>query len=200
MKKVIAHFKQCDPILHAALTDVSVLTRTRELGNFPALCRIIIGQQVSTKAARAIYARFEACFPCKTPSPSRLLALDEEVIRGAGLSHAKYRSVRDLAERVTAGTLRLNALAERPDDEVIAALTEVRGIGTWSAEMYLMFHLDREDIFSPGDLGLRTAIYRLYRMRALPTPTQAKEHALRWAPYRTYACRILWSTLDNTPG
>lgn len=171
--------------------------RHRDL--FAGLCRIIIGQQVSTKAAASIYMKFAAHFSRKRPTPKKVLALSEADLRSAGLSHNKALSILDIAARVEAGTINLKGIDELSDEEVKEMLLPARGIGPWSAEMFLIFYLGREDVFSPGDYGLRVAIMRLYNKRKLPSPEATSKLAKKWSPYRSYACRILWETLNNTP-
>lgn len=199
MQKIQRHFKKVDPALYAAIDGDTWYTLRRRHDRFTGLCRIIVGQQLSTKAARSIFERFRTLFPKNKPTPEGLLTLGEKELRAAGLSGQKVKYLRDLAERVQTNTLPLRALHNRPDDEVIAHITAVHGLGRWSAEMFLIFYLGREDIFSPGDLGLRNAIKKLYNKRTVPTEKQAERIAKKWSPYRSYACRILWHSLDNEP-
>jgi DNA-3-methyladenine glycosylase II len=162
--------------------------------------RAIVGQQLSVAAARSIYARLTARFSDRAPTPQEILDDDPEALRAAaGLSRAKVGFLRSLAEHVLTGELELERLEELPDDEVIAELTAVKGIGLWSAHMFLMFHLERPDILPVGDLGIRRAIERAYELEELPLPTQTEEIAAPWRPYRSLACRYLWRSLDNEP-
>ncbi len=162
---------------------------------FTTLLRAIVAQQVSAAAARTIFARLCALFPGETPVPARLLHLDDDQLRGAGLSRAKVVYVRDLASRVADGRLHLAALPGHSDAEAVAALTEVKGIGTWTAEVFLMFHLQRPDVFPAGDLALMVAIQRAYRMRVRPTPATARALAESWRPHRSVASWYLWQSL-----
>ena len=168
--------------------------------HYGALVRSIVGQQLSTRAARAIYGRLLEHFGGHTPSPEEMLASDPEALReAAGLSRAKVAFLRSLAEHVQSGELDLTRLAELPDDEVIAELTAVKGIGEWSSHMFLMFQLARPDVLAVGDLGIRRAVQRAYGMADLPSSAELTELAEPWKPYRTLACRVLWRSLDAVP-
>jgi DNA-3-methyladenine glycosylase II len=169
--------------------------------HYGALVRAIVGQQLSVLAARAIYARLLARFGGRPPTPAEILADDPEELRAAaGLSHAKTGFLRSLAEHVISGELELERLDQLSDDDVIAELVAVKGIGPWSAHMFLMFQLDRPDVLAVGDLGIRRAIERAYGLDGLPTPAQIEAIAEPWRPYRTLACRYLWRSLRNEPG
>jgi len=152
-------------------------------------------------AARTIYGRLTARFSDRAPTPQEILDDDPEALRAAaGLSRAKAGYLRSLAEHVLTGELELERLDELRDDQVIAELTAVKGIGLWSAHMFLMFQLERPDVLPVGDLGVRRAIERAYRLGELPAATQMEEIAEPWRPYRSLACRYLWRSLDNEPG
>lgn len=198
MQRIIKHFRKVDPLLHGAMLGKDWTTLTRTHDYFTGLCYIIIGQQVSTKAAKSIFFTFCLLFPKNKPTVKKVLQLAEIQLRGAGLSAAKAGAIRDLAIRIENKSLSLTHLKNREDLAVSAELVKVKGIGPWSAEIFLIFYLGREDVFSPGDLGLRTAIMKLYNKRKLPSPEQAARFAKKWAPYRSYACRILWQSLNNT--
>lgn len=199
MDEIVKYFKEKDPILFKAIRNETWYSHSRTHDAFTGLCQIIIGQQLSTKAAHSIFMRFAALFPRKKPRAALVLELTEETLRSVGLSTAKCRAVRNLADQVVSKELPLQKLASMTDSEVTEALVKLKGIGPWSAEMFLMFYLEREDIFSPGDQGLRTAIMRLYGMEELPSAAQASSISKRWSPYRSHACRILWAYLDNEP-
>jgi DNA-3-methyladenine glycosylase II len=165
-----------------------------------ALLRAIVGQQLSTKAARSIWERVVERLGTETPTPAQVLAHDQDGLREAGLSRSKVSFMRDLAERVEDGRLDLGALKELSDEDVIADLIEVKGIGRWTAEMFLMFHLARPDVVSTGDLGIRRAIQIAYGMEELPGPTEMERISEPWRPHRTLACLYLWRSLANEPG
>jgi DNA-3-methyladenine glycosylase II len=162
--------------------------------------RAIVGQQLSVSAARAIYGRLTARFEDRPPTPQDILDDEPEELRAAaGLSRAKVSYLRSLAEHVISGELELERLDELSDDEVIAELTAVKGIGEWSAHMFLMFHLERPDVLPVGDLGIRRAIERAYALDALPDAATIERLAEPWRPHRTLACRYLWRSLQNEP-
>jgi DNA-3-methyladenine glycosylase II len=164
-----------------------------------ALARAIVGQQLSTKAARSIWEKLQGQFGGETPDPKSLLRKRPQTLRKAGLSNAKVEFLRDLARRVADGTLDLARLRDLPDEDVIAELLEVKGIGRWTGEMFLIFHLARPDVVSTGDLGIRRAVQIAYGMDDLPGPEELERIADEWRPHRTLACLYLWRSLDNTP-
>jgi DNA-3-methyladenine glycosylase II len=172
----------------------------RPADHYGALVRAIVGQQLSTKAARSIYLRLTERFDGRTPTPEQVLADDPEELRAAaGLSRAKAGYLRSLAEHVISGELELERLDELDDEVVIAELVAVKGLGIWSAHMFLMFHLERPDVLPVGDLGIRRAIERAYSLEALPDAPEIERIAEPWRPHRTLACRYLWRSLDNEP-
>ncbi|HYM55280.1 MAG TPA: DNA-3-methyladenine glycosylase [Solirubrobacteraceae bacterium] len=169
--------------------------------HYGALVRAITGQQLSVLAARAIYGRLTARFGERPPTPQEILADDPEELRAAaGLSRAKVGFLRSLAEHVVSGELELGRLDGLPDEEVISELTAVKGIGAWSAHMFLMFQLERPDVLPVGDLGIRRALERAYALEALPQAGEIEAIAAPWRPHRTLACRYLWRSLQNEPG
>lgn len=201
-----AHLSRADPVLAGLITGhggplpAEQDARGRPADLYGALVRTIAGQQLSVKAARAIYLRLEARFDGRTPTPEEILADDPEELRAAaGFSRAKVRYLRSLAEHVQQGELVLERLAELDDDAVISELTAVKGIGEWSAHMYLMFTLHRPDVLPVGDLGVRNAVMRAYALERPPAPTELSELAEPWRPYRTRATLYLWRSLDNEP-
>jgi DNA-3-methyladenine glycosylase II len=170
------------------------------LAHYGALVRAIVGQQLSTKAARAIYGRLLERFGGRPPIPQEILVEDPEALRAAaGLSRAKVSFLRSLAEHVVSGELELDRLEELPDDEVIAELVAVKGLGEWSAHMFLMFQLGRPDVLAVGDLGIRRAVQRAYGMEEMPGTAELQALAEPWRPHRSAACRLLWASLDNAP-
>jgi DNA-3-methyladenine glycosylase II len=203
--KVVAVLAASDPVMarlieeHGAVVKRD-LRRERPGDAYGALLRSIVGQQLSTKAARTIYGRMLELFDGHAPTPKQLLAANPDAIRAAGLSRPKIAYLRDLAQHVEDGELELERLHDLPDEDVIEQLTAVKGIGDWSAHMFLMFHLGRPDILPVGDLGIRNAVKTQYRLRKLPDPKRLERIARPWRPYRTLACLYLWSSLDNTPG
>ncbi len=169
--------------------------------HYGALVRSIVGQQLSVLAARAIYGRLIERFGGRPPTPQELLADEPEELRAAaGLSRAKVGFLRSLAEHVISGELELERLDRLPDEEVIAELIAVKGLGEWTSHMFLMFHLERPDVLAVGDLGIRRAIERAYGLKELPSAAEVERIGEPWRPYRSLACRYLWRSLQNTPG
>jgi DNA-3-methyladenine glycosylase II len=201
----IEHLRSADPVLSQLIDQIAVdglgdPRAGRPHDHYGALVRSIVGQQLSTKAARAIYTRLTERFGGLAPTPQEVLADDpDELRKAAGLSHAKVRYLRSLAEHVLEGGLELEKLDALTDEEIIVELTAVKGIGTWSAHMFLMFHLQRPDVLPTGDLGIRRAVMLAYGLDALPSPQSLEELAEPWRPYRTLACRYLWRSLEATP-
>lgn len=167
---------------------------------YGALLRAIVGQQLSTKAARTIYLRVIDLFGGSTPSPEQLLEAREEDLRAAGLSGRKTEYIRDLASHVLSGELELDRLDTLSDEEVVAEIVAVRGLGQWTAEMFLLFHLERPDVLSGGDLGIRKAIQIEYGLEKMPPPTQVLEIGEPWRPHRSLASLYLWESLAAVPG
>jgi DNA-3-methyladenine glycosylase II len=168
--------------------------------HYGALVRSIVGQQLSTKAARAIYERLIARFDGRPPTPGEVLADDPEELRAAaGLSRSKVGFLRSLAEHVLDGSLELERLDELADEDVSAELTAVKGLGQWTADMFLIFHLQRPDVLAVGDLGIRRAAMIAYELPELPAPDELARIGEPWQPYRSVACRYLWRSLDATP-
>ncbi len=197
--------RKADPVLRELIDSIGSdglgdPRAGRPHDHYGALVRSIVGQQLSTKAARAIYGRLTDRYGGGTPTPAEVLADDPDELRtAAGLSRAKVAYLRSLAEHVQDGSLELERLDELPDEDVIAELVAVKGLGVWSAHMFLMFHLQRPDVLPVGDLGIRNAVKRLYALDELPAPAQLSEIAEPWRPHRTLACRYLWRSLDATP-
>ena len=192
-----------DPVLRSLIDaqgpiDPAIDRRASRPDPYIALARAIVGQQVSTKAAASIWAKFEEALG-GDPSPEAVVDAEVEVLRGAGLSGAKASYVKDLAEHVVSGELDLGRIAELADEDVIANLTEIKGIGRWTAEMFLIFHLGRPDVISAGDLGIRRAIEIAYELEDLPGPTDMERISDAWRPHRTLACLYLGRSLENAP-
>ena len=192
--------RACDAALAGAIERVGELeVRAPSEDHFAALCGIIIGQQLSVASARAIRARFDAHFGA-APDPAEVGAMSDETAKSLGLSGAKGRYLRNLAEHVAEGKLELARLETLPDDAIRAEIVAVKGLGPWSADMFLMFHLQKEDILPVGDLGIQEAMRRLYALEARPGPAAMERIAAPWRPHRTLACRYLWRFLDVRGG
>ena len=179
--------------------DTGARRRGRPASAYGALVRSIVGQQLSTTAARTIYGRVTELFGDHTPTPAELLGVDPELLRGAGLSRAKVAYLRDLAQHVEDGELELDRLAELPDEEVSAQLIAIKGLGRWTVDMFLIFHLGRPDVLPVGDLGIRRAVQVNYGLEQLPKQAELEAIAEPWRPHRSLASLYLWTSLDNTP-
>ena len=197
-----------DPTMEALierLGKIDIATRLqrrseeRPADAYGALLRAIVGQQLSTKAARTIHGRVLELFDGGTPSPEQLLEADEADLRAAGLSGRKVEYVRDLASHVIEGELELDRLGQLADEQVIEEIVAVRGLGVWTAEMFLIFHLERPDVLSGGDLGIRKAVQIEYGLEEMPTPTRVLEIGEPWRPHRSLASLYLWESLASAP-
>ncbi|MBA2693305.1 MAG: DNA-3-methyladenine glycosylase 2 family protein [Rubrobacter sp.] len=179
--------------------DEAQKQRGRPEDGYGALVRTIVGQQLSTKAARSIYGKLTAHFDGGTPSPEGILAATEDELRTCGLSRPKISYLRDLAGRTLEGDMDFEEMDGTPDEEVIARLTAVKGLGRWSADMFLMFHLRRPDVMPVGDLGIRRAVEKAYALPDMPDAKGLEELSEPWRPERTLAALYLWESLDNAP-
>lgn len=197
IKQVKLHFHQADPVIGAVLENMSLqlLQPLPPQTYFQKLCEMIIGQQLAGKAADAIVARFTRLLGDQV-EPKSVLETNDQALRDVGMSWAKVKSVKDLARHVDRQLINLAGLQSLHDDQVIAELIKVKGIGLWTAEMFLMFTLGREDVFSHGDLGLRKGIEKLYGFAHKPTTEQIEKIVGKWIPYKTYASLALWHVND----
>lgn len=201
LRSAVRHLKGADPVLAGIIARVGPCRYvTRPAGSqLDALVRAIIGQQLSTKAAATIHSRVVALVGVEQPLPEHWLALDDPAMRAAGLSRQKIAYIRDLARHVQDELLPLAQLHTLPDEEVIRALIDVKGIGVWTAQMFLMFRLHRPDVLPVLDLGIRNAIKRAYGLRKDPTAKRMHALAKPWAPYRSVASWYLWQSLELPP-
>jgi DNA-3-methyladenine glycosylase II len=201
-----AHLRRVDPVMAALIDAGGPLPalpdrRGRPTEPYGVLMRAIAGQQLSVKAAASIWQRLIDRFGGRTPTPEQILADDPDELRVAcGFSRAKVASLRSLAEHVISGELELDRLPDMPDGEVLRELTAVKGIGEWTAHMFLIFTLQRPDVLPTGDLGVRNAAMRAYGLDRPPAPAELTQLAEPWRPHRTRACLYLWRSLDNEPG
>lgn len=186
------HFKLADPALAAVIADIGPVALRRQRDRFKTLARSIIAQQISTAAARTIRARLERLVAPNQFRPAAIAALSPEQLRGVGVSRQKAAYLRDLAQKCADGTLRLDRLTRLSDEEVIAELTQVKGIGRWSAQMFLIFSLGRPDVFPHDDLGVRAAIRAIYDLPELPNKAQSLEIGARWSPYASLGSFYCW--------
>ncbi len=207
--KARAALAAADPAMAALIERIGKIdleTRLRRRSEerpadaYGALLRAIVGQQLSTKAARTIYGRVCDLFGGTTPSPEQLLEASEADLRACGLSGRKVEYIRDLAAHVLSGELELERLGELSDEQAIEEIVAVRGLGQWTAEMFLLFHLERPDVLSGGDLGIRKAIQIEYGLDEMPAPQQVLEIGEPWRPHRSLASLYLWESLAAVPG
>lgn len=196
-QKVVTHFLKNDPTLHALIEKCGEIKLPKSEELFLELCDHIISQQLSIKASMAILNRFIELFPNKKLDPKTLLELTDQQVRDVGISWSKIKYLKDLAQKIVDKEINLEELDKLEDEEIIQELIKVKGIGRWTAEMFLMSSLGREDIFSYGDLGIRKAIQRVYKLDHEPTQQEAEEISKNWQPYRSFACKILWRSLEN---
>ena len=202
--EAVEHLRAADETLKGLIDqrgplDEEARQRGRPTDPYGALLRSIVGQQLSTKAARSIYGRLIDLFGGRTPTPQELIDTDPEVVRSVGLSNAKVKYVRSLADHVLSGELELERLPELGDEEVMREVTAVKGIGQWSAHMFLIFQLGRRDVLPVGDLGIRRAVERAYGLEELPSAEELERLGERWAPHRSLASLYLWESLDAVP-
>ncbi len=203
-KGAVEELSAADPIMAGLIEECGVLpspprTRADPEEHYGALLHAVVNQQLSVKAGAAIFGRLTERFGGQPPTPEQLLADDPEELRAAaGLSRSKVGFMRSLAEHILSGELELDRLDDLSDEEVMEELVAVKGIGEWTAHMFLMGHLHRPDVMAPGDLGIRRAIERAYTLEE-PDRETIERLAERWRPHRTLACRYLWRSLNNEP-
>ena len=191
------HFSSVDPILASHFHLIADLTLTASTNPFVDLVESITSQQLSVKAGSTIFERFKKLFSKGRITPNGILSLSDQQIRDVGVSWSKVKYIKSIAEAVNSGSVVFESFSKMQDEEVIEKLTTIHGVGRWTAEMFLMFALGREDIFSYGDLGLRRGIQKIYRFKKEPSVKQMEKIVKKWTPYRTYAARILWNSLDG---
>lgn len=199
-RKIINHFRKKDKILFSLINKVGPIEKLKPASPdsyFLRIAREIIHQQLSGKVCNVIFSRFEELFPNKKISPSSVLKMPHSKLRKAGLSNAKAKYVKNLARNIVNNTLNFKNFNNLSNEQIVEQLSKVKGIGNWTSEMFLMFIMGREDVFSHGDLGLRKAIRKVYKFKREPTRKQIEEISNKWKPYRTYACLILWASMDG---
>jgi DNA-3-methyladenine glycosylase II len=197
MRHAILHLKKADPVLAGIIERIGPYRIEFRDPGFSTLVRSIVYQQLSGRVAVRIFERLRDLVPERQLTPEAILALTVEQMRACGLSGQKTAYIRDLAARTVAGEVDFTLLPGMNDDEVIATLTRVKGVGVWTAHMFLIFALQRPDILPVGDLGVRTAMRKAYRMRALPKPARMEKIARAWRPWCSVASWYLWRSLDN---
>lgn len=198
-RRAVTHLKRADPVMARIIARVGPCRfgPVRAGSHFYHIARSIVYQQLSGKAAGTIHARFVALYDGPEPAPGAVAATADAALRAAGLSRQKAAYLKDLAAKVEAGALPLDRIETLPDDEVIAALTRVKGIGTWSAQMFLMFRLGRPDVLPVLDLGIRKAVRAAYGLRSLPSEQRLRRIGRPWSPHATVASWYLWRSIDG---
>ncbi len=198
MRKAILHLKKSDPVMRAIIERVGAYKIQHREPSFETLVRSIVYQQLSGKVASVILGRLIALLPDGKITPAAILKLTPARMRKAGLSKQKTAYIRDLARKTNQGHIKFETLPDLTDLEVIEHLTQVKGIGVWTAHMFLIFALRRPDILATGDLGVRVAIRKAYQLEELPHPKQVEELAAAWRPYSSVAVWYLWRSLEST--
>ena len=198
-KKALIHFKRNDPILHSVALSVELKELVKPNDYFVDLVESIISQQLSGRAADTIFGRLKKLFPKGKITPKYLLKISDQAIREAGISFGKIKYIKGVAQKIANKELDLRKLENMADKEVIEELVKIKGVGPWTAEMFLMFTLVREDIFSAGDLGLQNAIIKHYKLKGKPTREKLLKISSKWSPHRSLASRILWKSLEIKP-
>ena len=195
MRKAVIHLKKCDPVLRAIIERVGPCRMEFGPAEFCSLAEAIVYQQLNGKAAVTIFRRF-AALAGEPITPEGILKLSDEQLRGVGLSKQKSAYLKDLAAKAAAGLLDFSKLPDLSDEEVIKHLTQVKGIGVWTAHMFLIFSLRRPNVLPTGDYGVQMAVKKHYRKRKLPKPRDMERIARAWEPYRSVACWYMWRSLD----
>jgi len=198
MKHIFEHFRKNDSVLYEVSKKVNLtdFLTPAKYNLFTRLCRTVIGQQLSGKVAETIFTRFVKLYPKGKITAEKTLTLEEQKLRDCGMAWSKVRSIKDIAQKVVSKEIQLQALKNVSNEEVIVTLSKLKGVGPWTAEMFLMFTLRRPDIFSHGDYGLQKAIVKLYGFKKKPSQRTVERLAKKWSPYRSYACMILWQSLE----
>jgi DNA-3-methyladenine glycosylase II len=195
MRKAVTHLKKCDPTLRAIIERIGPCRMEFGLPEFCSLAEAIVYQQLNGKAAVMIFNRF-AALAGEPLTPEGILRLKDEQLRSAGLSKQKSAYLKDLAAKTASGLLDFSRLQELTDGEVIEHLTQVKGVGVWTAHMFLMFSLRRPNVLPTGDYGVQVAIRKHYKKRKLPKPKDMEKIAKAWEPYRSVACWYMWRSLE----
>ena len=185
-----------DPILGKIIDSVGDYSLKKRNHHFAVLVESIVSQQLATRAAEVIFSRFNALYP-KFPTASDILATRKSKLRAVGLSSMKIEYIKDLAKKIDQGKIKMNTLSKMSDEEVVSQLTQVKGIGRWTAEMFLMFSLGRQDVLPVGDLGLRKGVQMAFSLSELPKPSEVEKLGDRWRPYRSVATWYLWKSLQK---
>ena len=196
-KNILQHFDEKDAVMAGVIRRMGPFRLKRNKNYFQVLCKAIVGQQISTKAAESINRRFQSLFPLNRPTPKKVQELAEQKLREVGLSGQKVKYIKDLSEKFLDRTVRPHRMAYQDNEEIIRQLILVYGIGRWTAEMFLIFSLGRMDVLPVGDLGLRAGVKLIYNMRAMPSPDRVRVLGRKWQPFATVGTWYTWRTLDE---
>ena len=196
-KSILQHFDEKDAVMAGLIRRVGPFRLNRNRNYFQVLCKAIVGQQISTKAAESINRRFQNLFPRNRPTPKRVQELAEQKLREVGLSGQKVKYMKDLSEKFIDRTIRPHSMAYQDNEEIIRQLIGVYGIGRWTAEMFLIFSLGRMDVLPVGDLGLRAGVKLIYNMRGMPSPDRVRVLGRKWQPFATVGTWYIWRILDD---
>lgn len=198
VNKALAALKMADQEIHPLIDQLELTELNREYDYFKSLTRSIIYQQLSGKAAKTISDRFIALYPEKDyPTPQDVLNTDHELLRSVGLSNAKSQYVKNIAQAFLDGTIESDKIDQWDDDTIMEKLVSIKGVGPWTAQMFLMFTLNRPDIFPTGDLGVQKGMKQFYKMKELPKPKEMEKMSLKWKPYRTIMSLYFWKVVDG---
>lgn len=194
------HLRAVDPVVGALIDEHGPYRPRPAMDHYESLLRTILFQQLHGKAASAIQERWKALYGGRYPTPTELLATTDEAFRGCGISRQKTGYMRDVAERLLSGALDFRHFEQLSDEEIVAQITAVKGLGEWSAHMFLMFQLGRPDVLPVGDFGVRNGMRLAYGLEEMPTPARAKEIGAPWAPYRSVGAWYMWRAVEgDTP-
>jgi DNA-3-methyladenine glycosylase II len=195
-RRILNHFKERDPKIERVIQAIGPLCLKRNRNYFLVLCRSIVSQQISVAAADTIYSRFQKLFDGRAPTPERVAGLQDAPLRSAGMSRQKSAYLKDLSHRFLDGTIRPRQLSYLGNEEIIDQLTKVHGIGRWTAEMFLIFSLNRLDVLPVDDLGLRVAVQNIYGMKDRPDAQRLRVIGKKWNPFETVATWYAWRSLN----
>ena len=196
------HLRAADPVVGAIIDRAGPFTPRPAMDHYESLLRTILFQQLNGRAATTIQQRWMALYndAARYPTPAEILATTDEAFRSTGVSRQKAGYMRDVAERMLTGSLDFAGIEQRSDEEIVAQITAIKGLGEWSAHMFLMFQLGRPDVLPIGDFGVRNGMRIAYGMDAMPSPAQAREIGSPWAPYRSVGAWYMWRAVDEAQG
>jgi len=196
-RKILAHFDRVDPVMAGVVRGFGAFRLSRNGNYFLVLCQAIVSQQISTAAADSVFRKFSGLFDGRSPTPSRVVGLADHKLRSAGLSRQKVAYLKDLSARFLDKSIRPQKLPYLSNEDVVSLLAQVYGIGPWTAEMFLIFSLNRLDVLPVGDLGFQAGVKKIYGLRSMPSAKKLRSLGNRWAPLQTVAVWYAWRTIDE---